>query len=339
MQAKNYQNYTIEDFLEDNDFIRYVKYQRAADVQFWNGMLAQHSEKQREFDEAKIQLGVILGAVLVPVPVNLTDSLWNSIEASIEQNKRKIRIVKLRKIWLGGVAACLAFFAYGGWYFSSNVTITTKYGEQKMVALPDGSKVRLNANSSITYARAFNWNTNRYVSVNGEAYFEVKHLNQNANNIKKGERFIAESNKLSVEVLGTIFNLKARPNIHQVTLVNGKVSVKAIGSGQEKILKPGDLARLGTNDRFVVNQPKSFAPQLSWTSHKILMAQTRIADVIAEFENLYGYKVILPDTAMANKRIDGTIATDSKETMLFVLKNILNVNVKQEGKNIYLEKR
>ena len=339
MQAKNYLKYTIEDFLEDSDFIRYVKYQRAADVQFWNSVLAQHSEKRSEFDEAKIQLCVILGALPVPVPVNLTDSLWNSIEASIEQNKRKIRIVKLRKIWLGGVAACLAFFAYGGWYFSSNVTITTKYGEQKMVALPDGSKVRLNANSSISYARAFNWKDSRKVMVNGEAYFEVKHINEHPSEIKEGERFIAQSKKLKVEVLGTTFNLKARPNLNQVALVKGKVSVRALATGQEKILNPGELARLAENNEFMVNRAAVVAQQVAWTTQKLLLTQTRVGDIITEFENLYGAKIILPDSAMANKRIDGTISTANEQNVLFVLKNILNVNVRQEGKNIYLEKR
>lgn len=339
MRSENYLNYKLEDFLGDDDFIRYVKYQRPADVLFWEKLVDQHKHLRKDSDHAKIQLGLILGVQPLPIPADFTDALWNDIEAGIENEKRKSRLRLLRNIWLGGVAACLAGLAYGSWFFNSNITVSTKYGEQKMVSLPDGSRVRLNSNSSISYERAFNWNTNRKVTIDGEAYFEVKHLNQTPSAIKPGERFIAVGKKLSVEVLGTIFNLKSRPNVNQVTLVKGKVSVKSILTGEEKILNPGELAKLDANSHFIINTEAKIAPELSWTAHRILMAQTRIGDIIAEFENLYGYRVILPDTAMADKRIDGTISTATEESMLFVMKNILNVNVKKKGKTIYLEKR
>ncbi len=339
MQAKNYQNYTVESFIEDEDFIRYVKYQRPVDNLFWEEVMALHPEKQTDFKNAENQLGVILSAQPLAMPANFTDSLWNDIENTLQKNKRRSKVIRLRNIWLSGAAACLAFFGYGSWYFYSDITISTKFGEQKVLLLPDGSKVRLNANSSISYARAFNWNDIRKVSVDGEAYFEVKHINQNPTEVKDGERFIAESKALSVEVLGTTFNLKARPNLNQVTLIEGKVNVNAVGSGANKMLKPGDLAVLNANKTFEVDQKATVAPQVAWTEHKLLMSQTRVGDIISEFENLYGYKIILPDTAMANKRIDGTISTASEESMLFVIKNILNVNVRQQGKTIYLEKR
>jgi ferric-dicitrate binding protein FerR (iron transport regulator) len=339
MQAKNYQDYTVASFIEDDDFIRYVKHQQAVDVLFWDEVLAKHPYKKQDFKTAANQLGVILSAQPLTVPANLTESLWNDIESSIQKNKRKSQIIKLRNIWLSGAAACLALFGYGSWYFYSDITISTKYGEQKVLLLPDGSKVRLNANSSITYARAFNWNDKRKVNVAGEAYFEVKHINQNPAEIKDGERFIAQSKALTVEVLGTTFNLKARPNLNQVALIAGKVSVKAVGSNASRVLKPGELAILNANKTFEVDQKAALAPQVAWTEHKLLMSQTRVGDIIAEFENLYGYQIILPDTAMANKRIDGTISTASEESMLFVIKNILNVNVRQQGKTIYLEKR
>jgi ferric-dicitrate binding protein FerR (iron transport regulator) len=339
MQATNYSNYTVASFIEDDDFIRYVKYQRVVDIRFWEGVLASHPEKEEDFKIAVNQLGIILSAQPLAMPPHLTESLWNDIESSIQQAKRKSSIIKLRNIWLSGAAACLALFGYGSWYFNSDITITTKYGEQKVLLLPDGSKVRLNANSSISYARAFNWNEKRKVSVDGEAYFEVKHINQNPSDVKNGERFIAESKELIVEVLGTTFNVKARPNLNQVALIEGKVSVKATATGANKVLKPGELAVLNTNKTFEVDQKATIAPQVAWTEHKLLMSQTRVGDIISEFENLYGYKIILPDTAMANKRIDGTISTASEESMLFVIKNILNVNVRQQGKTIYLEKR
>jgi len=334
MRAKDYANFSTEDFLTDDDFIRYVKYKSAADVQFWANWAVTDA-----FKAAEIQLGVILSAKPLPLPTDFADSLWNSIEAGVEKYEKRTKTVKLRRIWLSTAAACMAITLFGSWYFNSSITVSTPFGQQMVIDLPDGSQVRLNANSSITYPRALTWKPERHVFIDGEAYFDVKHINRDTTNIQSGEKFIVTSKKLEVEVLGTTFNLKSRQNIDQVTLVTGKVSVRSLLSGDLKILKPGERANLDANYRISLSPKSPLGPQVSWTAQKLLLTQTRIGDIISEFENLYGYRIILPDATMANRRIDGTISTENKESMLFVLKNILNVNARQEGQNIYLEKR
>ncbi len=338
MPNSNYNNFNSEDFLADADFLRYVKKANQQDVQFWESWLKDEPENKAAFLQARLQLQIILSSKDRVISATQADALLDRINQSIDGlvHKRRLRI--RRMIWSSGIAASLLLILFGVWFFNSTVHINTTFGESKLVLLPDGSEVRMNANSSLSYPRAFKWTKNRVVLLTGEAFFKVKHFNQNPSAVKNGELFIAQSNKLKVEVLGTVFNLKSRPNVNEVTLIKGKVRVKAIASGEARILKPGEMARLGTDSRFMVNVT-STVPQTSWIGNKILMTQTRVGDIIAEFENLYGYKVILPDTTMADKRIDGTISTLNGESMLFVLKNILNVNERREGKTIYLERR
>ena len=72
------------------------------------------------------------------------------------------------------VISILAIAAIWQWPFSQNTnTLTTAFAEQKSIELPDGSKVLLNANSSLTFKESWSMDANRQVWLEGEAFFEV----------------------------------------------------------------------------------------------------------------------------------------------------------------------
>ena len=122
-------------------------------------------------------------------------------------------------------------------------TLRTPRGRQFELLLPDGSKVWLNAASSVKYPVVFSSNERR-VEITGEAYFEIT-----KNKVKP---FIVDVNgKATVEVLGTHFNVNAYEDEDHIktTLLEGSVSVQsAIGPGsagsKSAILKPGEQASL-----------------------------------------------------------------------------------------------
>ena len=113
-------------------------------------------------------------------------------------------------------------------------TVTTPRGGQFGIVLPDGSKVFLNAASSLTYPTTFNGNERR-VELSGEAYFEVAH--------NASKPFKVSSNGQTVEVLGTHFNINAYSDeaVIKTTLLEGSVRVSK--NGHLAILKPGDQAQ------------------------------------------------------------------------------------------------
>ncbi|WP_346318033.1 FecR domain-containing protein [Chitinophaga sp. YIM B06452] len=113
--------------------------------------------------------------------------------------------------------------------------IATPRGGQYTITLPDGSRVWLNASSSLRYPAVFS-NSNRVVELKGEAYFEVAK--------QAGQPFVVKVDEMEVKVLGTHFNIMAYDDEPAVntTLLEGAVEVKKAGVARK--LKPGQGASL-----------------------------------------------------------------------------------------------
>lgn len=118
---------------------------------------------------------------------------------------------------------------------NDNYTITTPKGGTYQLALPDGTKVWLNAGSTFKYATA------RQVELSGEAYFEVAKDQQHP--------FIVNSTAQNVKVLGTRFNISNYADEEEIktTLLEGRVSISQKNSNKEVILKPGQQSLISLN--------------------------------------------------------------------------------------------
>jgi len=117
-------------------------------------------------------------------------------------------------------------------------TIETPRGGQYQVALPDGTKVWLNAATSLRFPTKFS-DSERVVYLEGEAYFEVAH--------NRNSPFKVALNGQKVEVLGTHFNVMAYKdeNTIKTTLLEG--SVKLTASVGSILLEPGQQGYLATS--------------------------------------------------------------------------------------------
>ncbi len=124
-------------------------------------------------------------------------------------------------------------------------TLSAPRGAQYKMQLSDGTRVWLNAASSITFPVSFT-EQDRRVSISGEVYFEV------AGN--KAKPFIVAAEKSHITVLGTHFNVNAYPDSHGVrtTLLEGSVRVSA--QQGSKVLVPGQQSRIGSSGSIEVSQ-------------------------------------------------------------------------------------
>lgn len=338
MPNKTYTSYNTENFLDDADFLRYVKYNNSTDVSFWDIWQSTAPENLKSFNEAKLQLQIILSDQPRVETINFRDQLLLDINGSIDVIQKNKQRKTIRLVLNLGIAASLLVFAFISWFFLSTVTVKSNFAENRLVHLPDGSEIQLNANSVLTYARAFKWKARREVHLKGEAYFKVKHININPDQVKKGELFVAVTDGAKVQVLGTEFNLKYRHNITAVALIKGKIRVSSNKTGKSYMMHPGDFINFD-RDGNRIEKANTLNNQTAWLSGKIIVNQTTVNEILREFEDLYGYKVILDSPALGNKKIDGAISIKSEESLLFTLKNILNVNIQKEGKTIYLKNR
>lgn len=187
-------------------------------------------EKLRFEASAEYQdyLHIIESVELMEAPSFDKKSVLRSIQQKQQTSAPKVR--KLRTSWLYSAAAVvLLVISFSYLYLNADTTFETSFGEQTTVSLPDGSEVMLNAKTTISFNES-SWDSDRTVSLDGEAYFKVQ----------KGEKFTVTTNSGTVEVLGTEFNVHAHDNtaIFEVKCHEGKVQVTTKAQ-QKEILTQG----------------------------------------------------------------------------------------------------
>ena len=116
------------------------------------------------------------------------------------KNQKVKKEPKVKRLWLfSAAAACIALLFTGYTYFYGTKSYSTGIGEKESVLLADGSIIEMNSNSRLSYKR-FNWEEDRSVDFNGEAFFDIK----------SGDDFTVKTSQGTVSVLGTKFNIKNR---------------------------------------------------------------------------------------------------------------------------------
>ncbi|MDH7463195.1 FecR domain-containing protein [Chitinophagaceae bacterium 26-R-25] len=162
-------------------------------------------------------------------------------------------------------------------------TIVTPRGGQWFVTLSDGTKVWLNAASSITYPVVFT-GKERKVSITGEAYFEVVH--------NTAKPFRVQAGNMLVEDIGTAFNVHAyadEPSI-KTTLVNG--SAKISGKEEAHILIPGQQAIVKMNENAIRVKSVNVEQVVSWKNGQLLFENEDLATIMREVSRWYDVDVL-----------------------------------------------
>lgn len=165
-------------------------------------------------------------------------------------------------------------------------TLTTAYGETYALTLSDGTRVWLNAGSSLRYPVQFAGGE-RLVTITGEAYFEVKHDEQQP-------FLVALPDGSLIRDIGTAFNVNAYPDeaIARTTLVEGAVAISA--NGQSVNLVPGQQARTG-NGRITVSRDIVMDEIVAWKNGRFHFNGTAIKDIMTQAARWYGVSVVYKD--------------------------------------------
>ncbi|TCC96311.1 FecR family protein [Pedobacter hiemivivus] len=209
-------------------------------------------------------------------------------------------------------------------------TLTTPRGGQYQVNLPDGTKVWLNAASSLKFPSTFSGLTKRKVELSGEAYFEVAKINA-----PKKLPFIVVSGKQEVEVLGTHFNINAYADEAntKTTLLEGVVKVSQAGKSHNVILKPGQEAVL-TADDFVVQQA-DLERSIDWKSNKFIFKNESLEGIMRKISRWYDVEVVYAGSVPKQETFSGTLSRfDRVEKVLRRLEMTGEVSFKIKDRRI-----
>ena len=169
--------------------------------------------------------------------------------------------------------------------------VSTPAATTTLVTLSDGTKVMLNANSTLEYPASFDDAEVREVRLKGEAHFEVT---------KNPHRpFVVKAGEMQTQVLGTVFDVKAyRKDAPKVTLMQGKVKVS--NADTEVEMRPGQTATLQA-DKIVVSKASSSASD--WLEGDFDMDQVTLAEAMSDIGAWYNKTVVFQSQANMDKLI------------------------------------
>ena len=236
-----------------------------------------------------------------------------------------------------GISSILFYYLPGNNRNKNFTEISVLRGSKTQMTLADGSKLWLNAGSSVKYGNDYN-KQKRDIFLEGEAYFEVAKNRNKPFNVYAGG--------IVVHALGTIFNVKAYPEekVVETTLVEGSVSVDVNNKPDEKIiLKPHEQvfynkSDLQNNDSEKILITKGINTELftSWINDKLVISSEDLESLTVKLGRKYDVKFHFEDNALKKLRFTGVLKNETIEQILEVLKISSPVNYRIREREIWL---
>ena len=254
---------------------------------------------------------------------------FNSFTHRLKVRKRqKIFVSLLQYAAISLLLIASTFFLTRALILQSNATaeMNTLYvpaGQRAQLTLHDGTQVWLNAQSTLTYPARFSRNR-REVSVVGEAYFDV---------VENREKpFIVTTQQLTMEVLGTKFNVFSYPDAGytQTALVEGSLKVSETGKkSQPVLLSPNQQVTYSDNK---IRLEKLSNPEyLLWRDGIYAFENERLIDIIEKLELYYDITIKVEDPEIFNVRYTGKFRQrDGIDEILHILQKIQSFSIERD---------
>jgi ferric-dicitrate binding protein FerR (iron transport regulator) len=232
--------------------------------------------------------------------------LQAKIEMMEATTKQKQPILLHRRYWIGAAAAAIALLLVGSWFFirqNATTQLLTAKSEHLDIKLPDGSEVNLNAESKLSYSTN-NFNKNRQLTLEGEAFFQVK----------KGKKFVIKTQLAEVKILGTSLNVYARENLCKVSCVTGRVMV-SLGE-KSVIILPGESAKV-ENNKLSKYSDSSIKMIGNWRYGEFYFENASLSNVFKEMERQFNTTFVTPN--IEGKYFTGSFDSKNLENALDIV--------------------
>lgn len=359
----NYEQFSADDFAGDGFFIRWVKGTDPEADWFWQSFMKEHPEKIPAIEEARKIVGRFSFRKDELSP-EAFDSMRNrfvlSLQATIEQEKEAAftdLTVDTRKtspaFWLK-IAASLAvpLMCVALYYAVRNLPLSPEgnpstentavaateervnpRGQRSVLQLTDGTRVWLNADSRLRYAKDFTTTGVREVYLEGEAFFEVAH--------DASKPFLVHTSGITINVLGTSFNVKSygEDATIETTLIRGKVSInrKDNPAGGNLVLKPNQKAIYQKETRTLNIEQVVAARSASWRNDELVFDGMPFADVITQLERWYDVKIHVQEGDNLQCLLTADLGKESLEEVLNLLVVSQQIRYTQKGNEVFIQ--
>lgn len=216
------------------------------------------------------------------------------------------------------MAACLVLMVSVGmgwnpqrWAEDLSADYVSAPGQVRTVALADGSQVTMDADSAI--AVHFDAGERHVELRRGAAFFQVTHT---------GQPFVVDGGRGETRVLGTQFEVRLQPVGAQVTVLSGRVGVKAASDAPQQILTAGQRVTYD-RERTSDPQPVDSESQLAWRQGWLNYSRTPLADVISDLNRYYPGRIMLLNDQLAAKTVSGSFPSRDPQAVLAALKSVI----------------
>ncbi|WP_338868098.1 FecR domain-containing protein [Spirosoma sp. SC4-14] len=348
----DFSQFSVQDFVLDESFRRWILQPDEPTMSFWHTFMLNHPEQQAAIDEAS--------AILLHLRVRYDDlttasqeRIWQVLDLAYdnyrqthdEQSSAKEPIIRrlvghpFRRWQVAASLAGVLILAIGGWFYRTNwyrQQIHTRYGETQTVTLPDGSRVQLNANSTLSYRPNWDNDADREVWLDGEAFFKVTKQQTASGRLK----FITHTPNLDISVLGTQFNVNTRRGNTVVVLSEGKIQLSQPDNKKAPVIlmKPGELAVAQTGIEQVTVKPEKPQRYTAWTRQEFAFDNTPLRDIAQQLNDTWGVTLVFEDNDLAERRFTGNLTSQDLETLLATLAATFDLEVTRNENNIYLRR-
>lgn len=217
------------------------------------------------------------------------------------------------------------------------VTKSTAEGQKFSIYLGDGSKIKLNSESSLRFPARFS-DSIRVVYLSGEAFFEIKR--------DPDRLFKVITDNLETTALGTTFNVRAFPDMKHVivSLADGKVKVNPIKGNHniseylpfEIFLDPGLQAIYSTENQAIKKKSFNAKKEFSWKDGIIYFEDSDWKCIVKQLERWYGVDFIMNNHPIQDKLYTGSFKNESLENVLESLSFSKNFDFEFKDKKVYI---
>lgn len=262
------------------------------------------------------------------------DAAWKRLQNRIHEKKVPVLTPKKSSTHWLRIAASIVLISTLGWlgysYFENKSanTLIRIYASNTTLndTLPDGTTVTLNKNSSISYTSRFTGKT-RPVTLKGEAFFNVSP--------DKTKPFIIHINDVTVQVVGTSFNVKNK---------NGKTIVD-VETGIVKVSKNKDQVELIHGEKVIISDQKpKLLKSISkgrlynyYRNKELVCDETPLEELVEALNEIYNVNIIIKNPSLKEKPLTTVFKDQSLDQVLEVIQETFRIEIEHKNNQILLE--
>lgn len=268
-------------------------------------------------------------------------SIYKRIAVNKPTNINSNKTISIRSKLLAAAASVALVFSLGTMLWQTGVftnsqlvSITTPKGTKSEIFLPDGSRVWLNSESTLTYNKDFDKKL-REIKLEGEAFFNISH--------DPNRPVIVKTELADVMVLGTRFNLisKSAAKEWEATLVKGniKVNTERAGSAKSVSLSPGQKISWNNNaNDFLLNKANT-STKTRWVSNQLVFENESFNSIAKQLENAFGVQIVLPHSSVRDFRFTAKFSDESIYEIFNLLQQTASFNFYITGNKVIVTEK